>query len=273
MTATAAPLLPASPPGTLVAWGGGDDDPLLDWLAAHCAGQPAGAGRAEIVVAATPVRPLITGRCYAASLRERGFAEANVLHLTARTPPDSPAHLRRLAAADLVFFSGGDQERLTAALHGTAFLALLRDRYQHHGLTVAGTSAGAAALAGQMVVAGHGWRALLGGRVRLADGLGLAPGVLFDTHFAERGRFGRLAHAVLLQPTTLGVGIAEETGVIWQPTPDGRPHFRVIGDEGVVVFDGRYSRAPHLATTPYNHPISGHDVRLHLLRGGDAYGW
>ncbi len=259
----AAPL----PTGTLVAWGGGDDEALLDWLAAHCAARPGGA-RAEIVVAATPVRPLVTGRNYANGLLRRGFQSARVLHLTARTPPDSAAHLRRLAAADLVFFTGGDQERLAATLHGTEFLTLLRARYHTGPLTVAGTSAGAAALAERMIVAGHGWRSLLGGRVRVEPGLGLRAGVFLDTHFAERNRFARLTHAVLREPQVLGIGIAEETGVVWRPST---ATFSVLGDEVITVLDGRRSSMPPPDTIPYNHPISGRDVALHLLVGGQEF--
>ncbi|MBC7446764.1 MAG: cyanophycinase [Hymenobacteraceae bacterium] len=270
--------VPAAPPtGTLIAWGGGDDERLLQWLYTHCAGQPAGASRAEIIVAATPVHPLVTGRNYVASLRRLGFAAADVMHFAARTPPDSPAHLRRLAAGDLVFFTGGDQERVTAALRGTQFLTMLHDRYHHAGLTIAGTSAGAAALAERMIVSGHGWRSLLSGRVRIEAGLGLAPGAFLDTHFAERGRFARLAHAVLREPATLGVGLAEETGVIWQPgaeTGGTKGHrFTVIGDEVVTVVDGSHSSAPGLETVPYNEPISGRDLRLHLLADGQEFAW
>lgn len=270
------PARSASPTGTLVGWGGGDDNLLLDWLYAHCAARPGGAGRAEIVVAATPLRPLVTGRNYAAALRRRGFAAADVLHFTARTPPDSRAHLRRLAEADLVFFTGGDQERLTGALAGTEFRALLHERYHHAGLTVAGTSAGAAALAERMIVSGHGWRSLLSGRVRIEPGLGLVPGVFMDTHFAERGRFARLAHAALRKPATLGIGIAEETGVVWLPGAAGADEngrFTIIGDEVVTVVDGRQSTAPGLEAVPYNEPISGRDLRLHLLAAGQEFGW
>lgn len=261
---------PALPTGTLIGWGGGDDNRLLDWLAAHCAALPEGACRAEVVVAATPVRPLVTGRNYANALRRRGFSEVNVAHFTARTPPDSATHLRRLAAANLVFFSGGDQERVTAALHGTRYHAMLLDRFRHDTLTVAGTSAGAAALGDRMIVSGHGWRSLLSGRVRIEDGLGLVPNVFIDTHFAERGRFGRLAHAALLAPYTLGVGIAEETGVVWAANAEaGR--FAVIGDEMVTVIDGRQSSAPYLAAIAYNEPISGRDLRLHFLTAGEEW--
>jgi cyanophycinase len=258
----------APPAGTLIAWGGGDDNPMLDWLATYCATLPEGRCGVEIVVAATPVRPLVTGRNYAAALMRRGFSSVNVMQFTARIRPDNLPILRRLAAAQLVFFTGGDQERLTDVLLGTQFHQLLLERYRTDGLIVAGTSAGAAALGERMIVAGHGWRALLSGRVRTEPGLGLVPKVFIDTHFAERGRFGRLAHAVLREPRMLGVGVAEETGVVWQA---GAPELRIIGDEVVTVMDGRRSKAPGLAAIPYNEPISGRDVRMHLLAAGERF--
>jgi cyanophycinase len=256
------------PTGTLVAWGGGADELLLDWLAAHCSARPGGAGHVEVVVTATPVRPLVTGRYYAELFLERGFRSAGVLHFTSRTSPDSRTALRRLAAADIVFFTGGDQERLTGALQGTAFAALLKERYFTDSLTIAGTSAGAAALAERMLVAGHGWRSLLSGRVRIEPGLGLRQGVFLDTHFAERNRFARLTHAVLREPEVLGIGLAEETGVVWA---SGATDFSVIGDEVVTILDGRNSTSPGLADVPYNQPISGRDVQLHLLKSDEVF--
>ncbi len=260
---------PVAPPtGTLVAWGGGDDNPMLDWLAAHGETRPEGRCGVEVIVTATPVRPLVTGRNYVAALHRRGFSGVSVMQFSSRVRPDNLSMLRRLAAAQLVLFTGGDQERVTTALLGTAFHRLLLDRYRTDGLTVAGTSAGATALGERMIVAGHGWRALLSGRVRTEPGLGLVPGVFIDTHFAERGRFGRLAHAVLREPRTLGVGVSEETGAVWRA---GAPELHVIGDEVVTIMDGRRSKAPGLEAVPYNDPISGRDVRMHLLTANERF--
>jgi UDP-N-acetylglucosamine 1-carboxyvinyltransferase len=62
---------------------------------------------------------------------------------------------------------------------------------------IAGTGAGASAVAEFMLVYGHGWRSLKKGSIEVKPGLGLLPGVLLDQHFAERGRYPRLMHAVL----------------------------------------------------------------------------
>lgn len=256
---------PPPPNGTLLAWGGGGDNELLDYLGHH----HAGAG-AEIVVAATLVRPLVTGKAYVHALRRRGFANVNVVNPTKSTPADARAVLQRLEKARLVFFTGGDQECLTEKLGGTHFLALLRERYRTDGLVVAGTSAGAAALPDHMIVSGHGWRSYHSGRVRTALGLGLVPGVFLDSHFSERNRVGRLAHAVLLHPQRIGIGLGEETGIRWSPDGTG---FVVMGEGVVTVVDGRTATAPGIHAVPPGDPISGRDLRLHLLTAGQEFRW
>lgn len=271
-------------PAPLIAWGGGGDAELIRWLATRYAEPLAAAGLAvEVVPSATPRNPLASGRAYADAFRAAGFAQANVLHVVPpnadtgaaaapgirrRYAPDSPPYLRRAETAGLLFFSGGDQERLTEALLGTRLLDRLRARHRAGALVVAGTSAGAAALPDRMIVSGYGYRSLLAGRVDVIPGLGFqtpAP-VLLDQHFTERGRFARLTHAVLLDPRRRGLGLGEETGAVLHP--DGR--VEVIGEGVLTVLDGRRSQAPALAGLPRNQPISGTGVRLDLLTAGQV---
>ena len=129
---------------------------------------------------------------------------------------------------------------------------------------LAGTSAGAAALAEVMLVEGHGWRSLLGGRVEAQPGLGLLPGVVLDQHFAERARYPRLLHAVLAQPHLLGLGLSEETGLLIR---HGHPA-EVFGDEVVFAVDARALTHNNLPGLPRNVPISGHGLQVHLLVAG-----
>ncbi|MFC7666486.1 cyanophycinase [Hymenobacter humi] len=180
-------------------------------------------------------------------------------------PADDPSTLERLRKATLLFMSGGDQERLTDFLLGTEFLTVLKDKYQHEpGFIVAGTSAGASAMAEVMLVYGHGWRSLKKGRIEVKPGLGLLPGVLLDQHFAERGRYPRLMHAVLDQPTLLGIGLSEETGLIVRPDQP----VEVFGDEVVVVVDASETTHNNLADLAHDQIISGHRLHVHLLVAG-----
>ena len=45
-------------------------------------------------------------------------------------------------------------------------------------------------------------------------GLGLIPQLIIDTHFILRGRFGRVSEAIAKFPDKLGIGLAEDTGII-----------------------------------------------------------
>ena len=252
----------AAPLGTLVVLGGGDDDPLLARLAGMLPDRNA---PIEVLTTASRRQPARTAAAYAHSWHQLGCPHVRHLQVDELHPADDPATLTRLRRAALVFMSGGDQERLTDFLLGTEFLALLRHRYQTEaGFIIAGTSAGASALAEYMLVYGHGWRSLLGGGIDVKPGLGLLPGVLLDQHFAERGRYPRLLHAVLAQPDLLGVGLSEETGLIIRP---GQPA-EVFGDEAVVIIDAAHTTHNNLSGLSEGHVISGHGLQLHILVAG-----
>ena len=252
----------SGPLGTLAVLGGGDDDSLLTLLAALLPGPEA---TIEVLTTATRRQPARTAAAYAHSWHQLGCPHVRHLQVDETHPADDPATLTRLRRASLVFMSGGDQERLTDFLLNTEFLAVLKHKYQTEpGFIIAGTSAGASAVAEFMLVDGHGWRSLLGGRIEVKPGLGLLPGVLLDQHFEERGRYPRLMHAVLAQPTLLGIGLSEETGLLVRA---GQPT-QVFGEEAVVVIDATQTTHNNLPGLPNGHVISGHGLQLHVLVAG-----
>ncbi|SNC77315.1 cyanophycinase [Hymenobacter gelipurpurascens] len=249
------------PLGTLVALGGGDDDALLALLSDML---PTPDAPLEIVTVASP-NASRTASAYEKAFRELGCRNAHHLTINEHYRADAPATLRRLRRASLVFFSGGDQERITDFLQHTEFLTILRERYQQDAaFIVAGTSAGAAALPDIMLVAGYGWRALRKGGIQTKPGLGLLPRVLIDQHFVERGRFGRLAHALLTHSMCLGLGLSEETGVIIR----GGQEAEVFGDGIVMVVDGHQLTGSNLGRIGRGEPVSGQNLRVHLLVAG-----
>jgi cyanophycinase len=219
----------------------------------------------EVLTTATRRQPARTAAAYAHAWHQLGRPHVRHLQVDERNPADDPATLMRLRRASLVFMSGGDQERLTDFLLGTEFLALLKHKYQQdEGFIIAGTSAGASAVAEFMLVDGYGWRSLLGGRIEVKPGLGLLPGVLLDQHFAERARYPRLLHAVLAQPTLLGIGLSEETGLIVRPDQP----IEVFGEEAVVVIDAGQTTHNNLPELADGRVISGHNLCLHILIAG-----
>ena len=252
----------AAPQGTLAVLGGGDDDPFLSLLASLL---PDRNLPIEVLTTASRRQPARTAAAYAHAWHQLGCPHVRHLQVDETHPADDPATLTRLRRAALVFMSGGDQERLTDFLLGTEFLTILKHKYQHEaGFIIAGTSAGASAVAEFMLVDGHGWRSLLGGRIEVQPGLGLLPGVLLDQHFAERGRYPRLMHAVLAQPALLGVGLSEETGLLIRP---GQP-VEVFGEEAVITIDASTTTHNNLPGLAAGAVISGHGLQLHVLVAG-----
>ena len=247
---------------TLALYGGGNDEALVALLAGLL---PRPDAPIEVLTTATTANPARTAASYARSWQALGCAHVGHLEIDETHPADAPATLARLRGATLVFISGGDQERLTEFLVGTAFLALLKERCRTDaGFILAGTSAGAAALAEFMLAEGRGWRSLLPGGITVLPGLGLLPGVVLDQHFAERHRYPRLLHAVLVQPAYLGLGLSEETGLLMRP---GQPA-EVFGDEVLFVFDAANAQKISLVGPGPRRPVSGHGLGLHMLVAG-----
>jgi cyanophycinase len=218
----------------------------------------------EIVTTASS-NPSRSSRGYQDTLHDMGCQAVHHLRIDERHPADTPENLKRLERAGLVFFTGGDQERITEFWQQTHALAVLTDRYYHDAdFIVAGTSAGAAVLPNCMIVEGYGARSLTKGGLRTAPGLGLLGQVYLDQHFAERGRFSRLAHAVVQHPTRLGLGLGQETGIIVR----GGQEAEVFGDGVVMVVDGQHLHGSNLGRIGRGEPVAGQDLRVHVLVSG-----
>jgi cyanophycinase len=242
--------------------GGGDDDPMLTMLAGMMPGPTA---TIEVLTSATRRQPARTAAAYAHAWHLLDCPHVRHLRVDETHPADDPATLARLRKATLVFMSGGDQERLTEFLLHTEFLAILKEKYlTEPDFILAGTSAGASAMAEAMLVYGHGWRSLKSGRIEVQPGLGLLPGVLLDQHFTERARYPRLMHAVLAQPDLLGIGLSEETGLIVRPSQPAQ----VFGEGVVVVVDAGTITHRNLPDPAESQFISAHGLQLHLMVQG-----
>src|SRR5262249_20636583 len=150
----------------------------------------------------------------------------------------------------------------TSMLGGSLAFDCLQDLYARGG-TIAGTSAGAAAMSSTMLFGRTGDTSHHLFRLEMAPGLGFLSDVVIDSHFAERGRLNRLLGAVAQNPRNLGLGIDEDTALIVQGDT-----FRVIGRGAVYVVDGS---AISFASLTAQHPegiVSIYDVKLHILAHG-----
>ena len=170
-----------------------------------------------------------------------------------------------LADAAGLFFTGGDQLRISSQIGDTPIEEMVRAIHRRGGV-IAGTSAGASVMSDTMLVRGSSAESHRIGDLNMAPGLGLIEDVIIDQHFAERGRIGRLLGAVAQNPRVLGIGIDENTAIVVE-----NDRFRVIGAGAVYVVDGTDVTHSNIAEARRDEPLSMFGVRLHVVAGGDTF--
>jgi cyanophycinase len=227
----------------------------------------AGGKDARIVICSTPSEsPEEKVDVYGALFEKIGVAEIIAAPITDRHEGEDPELLEALDRATAVFFTGGDQLRLTALMAGTRFCERIRERLYGEGLVVAGTSAGAAAMSSTMLIGGAEKGTVKRSDVSLAPGLGYWRETVVDTHFNQRGRPSRLLTIFAHNPQVLGIGIDENTAIDVVPGEG----FKVIGEGAVMVFNGRvtHTSAPSAGD---DDTLAVTDSLVHVL--ADGYGF
>ena len=252
--------------GNLVIIGGHEDKSgecaILRWVIALAGGREA----SLLVLTTASEEGEAAGRTYREVFTRLGAAAVMVTHVSTRQAAEDPGQTRLAQTATGIFFTGGDQLRITSTLGGTGLGAALVDRYED-GVVIAGTSAGAAAMSGTMIVGGPEDDAPKKCTTAMAPGLGLLEEVVIDQHFAQRGRLGRLLSAVAQNPYVIGLGIDEDTAVVVRP--DAR--LEVIGSRTVTVADGSRLVHSNASESRPNDPLALLGVLLHTLPAGYGY--
>lgn len=258
--------------GSLFIVGGG---PISDALLERFVALAGGRGRARIVVYPMASEDPDAGLEITEDFRKLG-AEAERIVLT-REQAGAETAARRLDGVTGIWFGGGDQARLTAAIGHTPVEAAIHERYLA-GAVVGGTSAGAAVMSTPMLTgderrpggdrpppkdSSDAFMTIARDDVVTTDGFALLPGVVVDQHHVRRRRNNRLLSVVLEHPDLVGIGIDESTAL--EVGPSGP--FRVLGASVAVVYDARQARiTPASATT-----LGATGVRLSVLPAGSTY--
>jgi len=194
-----------------------------------------------------------------------GVGELVELYVAERSDSSTEEALKTLEGAAGLFFSGGDQLRISSQIGDTAVEKRILELHAAGGI-IAGTSAGASVMSETMLVKGPSDVTYRMGELHMAPGMGLMRDVIIDQHFAERGRFGRLAGAVAHNPRLLGVGIDENTALLVE-----KGEGRVLGVGAVYVIDGEEATHSNIAEARPEAALSIHDLRMHVLSAGDRF--
>ena len=222
--------------------------------------------RIEIVPTASKI-PALVGSEYAKALGHLGAENVGVINIETREKANDIEVLDRIKNADVIFFTGGDQLRLTSIFGGTAIHDLLLEKYLQEDFLYVGTSAGAACASKNMIYQGSSREALLKGEIKITSGLGFMDHVIIDTHFVQRGRIGRLFQAVVGNPKTLGIGLGEDTGLLIK----NGDSMEALGSGLVIIVDGRQIVDTNITDVELGEPISIKNLVVHVMSQADVY--
>src|SRR6187401_3250739 len=222
--------------------------------------------RIEIITTASTI-PMEVGENYRNAFGKIGCENVDIMHVRTRQDTLNKEYLQRIKTCDAVMFSGGNQLRLSVTDGGTEFLSIMKKRYMEENFLIAGTSAGAMAMSKTMIYEGNATRAHLKGEVKMTSGLGFIDDVIFDSHFEKRGRFGRLAQAIATNPSCIGIGLGEDTGML---ITNGN-RMEAIGSGLVVIIDGHDILHNNIGDIPDGNPISIENLKVHFCEKGNGY--
>ncbi|NEQ31164.1 MAG: cyanophycinase [Leptolyngbya sp. SIO4C5] len=248
--------------GQLVIIGGAEDKRDDCAILREFVRRSGGIGAHLVVMTVATGLPREVGEDYRRIFERLGVEQIEILDTAERDQADRPEAIAQIEAATGIFFTGGDQSRITEVLKGTELERVLHQRYEA-GAVIAGTSAGAAMMPDMMILEGEAETNPRVEVVTMDQGMGFLPGVVIDQHFAERGRLGRLLAAIAQQPVVLGFGIDENTAIAVSGN-----ELEVLGSGSVTVVDVADLSHDNLSETLRDEPLALCDVRLHILPAG-----
>jgi cyanophycinase len=222
----------------------------------------------QLLVIATVAteKPVEVGSEYTDIFESMGIKNIRVLDVENREDALKNENIELINKASLIFFTGGDQLRITSILGGTPLYSSMKRKYSE-GCVFVGTSAGASVMSDTMIVKGMDDESPRKCTLKMAPGLGLINGVTIDQHFAQRGRVGRLLVCVAENPEILGIGIDEDTSII----VNKENGLRVLGSGAVYIIDGSNISDTNVSEQHQDNILSIFDVKMHVLKSGDKF--
>lgn len=251
--------------GPLVIVGGAEDKEGECRILRRLVGLAGGKSARVLVMTVATELPIEVGTEYVEVFGSLGVEDVRTFDVSNRKAANLDSAVNMIRNATCVYFTGGDQLRITKLLGGTRVDAELHQASQS-GIVLGGTSAGASMMSSTMIVEGEAETNPRVSIVDMAPGMEFLDGVVIDQHFAQRGRLGRLLSAVAQYPHHLGLGIDENTAVIV------RNHvIEVIGQGAVSIVDAGSVTYSNLDRVRRDESLALSDVKLHMLPEGCGF--
>jgi cyanophycinase len=263
--------------GTLIPIGGNEDkgieiseiyhlEFILDGILSRVVKESGGKDALIIIIPTASSIPKEVGENYLKAFGKLGCTNLHVMDIREREQSEKRENIALMKKAGCVMFSGGNQSNITEKIGGTSLHKIMTDRYTNEAFVIAGTSAGAMCMSAEMITGGGIKEAFTKGATGMGSGMGFIPGLIIDSHFIRRGRFGRLAEAVAKFPEIIGIGLAEDTGLVIKDDS-----FEVIGSGMVIVFNARNLKHNNRSVVAEGSPMSLTNLKTHILANGDRF--
>lgn len=247
---------------------GGAEDKVHGREILHTFFERAGGSEASLgIIPSASREPGIIGSRYERIFAEMGAKEIKILDVRDRAHGEDSYYIEYVQNCTGIFMTGGDQLRLCGLLADTPLMEVLLKRVRLCEISLAGTSAGAAVMGHHMIGGGGSGESPNRSLVDMTMGLGIIPEVIIDQHFHNRNRMARLLSAVAMNPDRLGIGIDEDTCVIFEQ--DGV--LRVMGRGTVTIVDPAQLSYTNQVMVGASDPLNLHNLRVHILCHGDRY--
>ena len=217
-------------------------------------------GEVLTVLTTATENPVEVGESYKNAFTRLGIENLQILNINTRDDANNPKTNEKIKNSKCIFFTGGDQLRITSILGGTAAYKAIKEVYLDGGV-IMGTSAGASVMSSTMIVEGKDNEPARKCTLKMAPSLGLLGNSIVDQHFDQRGRFGRLLCGVAENPDVLGVGIDEDTAIKVYPDMN----FEIIGTNSVTVIDGSTIKSSNVSELAQNELLAIVGVTVHTL--------
>ena len=218
-----------------------------------------------VVLTIATNRPEEAKEKYSKVFRGADFKHVDFIDVSLREDAFNEKSIDKVRQADILFFTGGDQLNITSLMGGSPLHDLVHQRHDE-GIVIAGSSAGAAMMSSSMITTGESNAAPMVSGVKIAPGMNLIDGTIIDTHFSQRGRYGRLLTAVAHYPQAIGIGIDEKTAIIKK-----NGHMKIVGNGVITIIDGSQMRHSDLAYKRDHQPVGLFGVCVHTLPSGYKY--
>jgi cyanophycinase len=252
--------------GNLLIIGGAEDKWGRSSVLKHAIDMCGGPQSKITVLTTATQKPQEVGEEYRSVFNRLGVENIDILNIDNRNDANNDSVALRISNAAGIFFTGGDQLRITSILGGTKTFNALFDMYTK-GIPIIGTSAGASAMSSTMIVDGNSNSAARKCTLGMSPGLGFLEQVIIDQHFEQRGRLGRLLVGVAQNPSILGIGIDEDTAI----KVNSNASFEVVGTNCVTVIDGTTIQKSNVSELNPEEIIALSNITLHVLPCGFGF--